>query len=108
MDKLSTESNRTKEIMGENLSIEQLVSRIVDLERDVKSAKAKAEDGELFVAMEAVKLQKRTDPSYIDVNSDEFKEVLNARFSLLLTFLVADSLSHLWVLTIRTFSGRHQ
>ena len=105
MDKLSTESNRTKEIMGENLSIEQLVSRVVSLERDLKSAKAKAEDGELFVAIEAVKLQKRTDPSYIDVNSDEFKEVLNARFSL---FLVSNSLSHVWVLTIRTFSERQQ
>ena len=94
--------------MDENLSIEQLVSRILSLEHDLKQAKMKAETGELFVALEAVKLQKRTDPSYIDIDSDEFQDVLHGRHSLLLTFLVANSLSHVWVLTIRTFSGRKQ
>jgi len=91
MAEMNNSSIRTQEIMDENLSIDLLVSRIVQLELDLKFEKCKSEDGQLFVALEAVKLQKRSDPSFIDVISNEYIETLNGRYSVL--FLLFFSVS---------------
>lgn len=100
MDEFST---RKKQIMDENLSVDDLVHRLVAMEMEVKMAETKVEEGQLYVALQAVDLQKSSDPSYIDVDSDEYNDAYNSRYLFLFSFLVADFLSNLEVLTIRTF-----
>ena len=101
MDKFST---RKKQIMDENLSVDDLAHRLVSVEMELKMAETKVEQGQIYVALQAVDLQMTSDPSYIDVKSDEYNDVYNSRYLFLFSFLVADFLSNLEVLMIRTFS----
>ena len=103
MDEFST---RKKQIMDEKLSVDDLVHRLVSMEMEVKMAETKVEEGQLYVALQAVDLQKSSDHSYIDVDSDEYIQTFNSRHLFLFTFLVANFLSNLEVLTIRTFFFR--
>ncbi len=76
MDEITT---RTKQIMDENLSVATLVQRLVFMEMELKMATTKVEEGQLYVALQAVDLQKSSDPSYIDVESDEYNDAYNSR-----------------------------
>ncbi len=100
MDEVTT---RTRQIMDEKLSVDTLVQRLVFMEMELKMANTKVEEGQIYVALQAVDLQKSSDPSYIDVDSDEYNDAYNARYLFLFSFLVADFLSNLEVLMIRTF-----
>ena len=103
MDEVTT---RTRQIMDEKLSVDTLVQRLVFMEMELKMANTKVEEGQLYVALQAVDLQKSSDPSYIDVDSDEYNDAYNSRYLFLFSFLVADFLSNLEVLTIRTLFSR--
>jgi hypothetical protein len=76
MDEFST---RKKQVMDENLSVDDLAHRLVSVEMELKMAETKVEQGQIYVALQAVDVQMTSDPSYIDVKSDEYNDAYNSR-----------------------------
>lgn len=70
---------RSKEIMDKNLPIEILIERLVLTEMDLKNEKFKVEQCQMLLALEAVDRQKLSDPTYIDIESDEYIDAYNEK-----------------------------
>ena len=70
---------RTSQIKAENLSVDVLIERIVYLELDVKKAEMKAEEGQVYTALQAVDLQKKLDPTIVDIDSKAFNELYESK-----------------------------